>query len=124
VPPDPDDLLAQQLRQLRREYLRDSSQRVDELHQLRTRLAHDAPAALADLRQAFHRLAGSGGSYGFPDVSARSREGERLIVRIESLATAPTPADVAAIDQNIVAVTDAFADARRAFGPEEVDKGS
>jgi HPt (histidine-containing phosphotransfer) domain-containing protein len=124
VPPEPDDVLAQQLRQLRREYLRDSSQRVEELHQLRTRLAQDAPAALADLRQAFHRLSGSGGSYGFPDVSARSREGEQLIVRLESLGTAPTPADVAAIDESVAGVADAFADARRAFGPEGGDKGS
>jgi chemotaxis protein histidine kinase CheA len=124
VPPDPDELLAKQLQQLRRDYLRDSDQRVAELRQLRARLAHDQRAALADLRQAFHRLAGSGGSYGFPDVTARSRVGERLIVRLEAAGVAPTPAEVAAIDQSIDAVANAFSEAKKSFGAEGSDKGS
>jgi len=118
VPPERDDLLAQQLQQLRREYLRDSSLRVDELRQLRARLPRDAGAALADMRQAFHRLAGSGGSYGFPDVSTRSREGERLIMRLESLGAALGPADLAAIDQSVASVADAFAVAKKAMGTD------
>ena len=117
MPADSDDLLAQQLRQLRREYLRDSSHRVDELRQMKARLAADPGAVIAELRQAFHRLAGSGGSYGFPDVSARSREGERLTMQIEPLGTA-TPADVDAIDRCIRAVADAFAAARESLGPD------
>ncbi len=115
--PDRDDLLAQQLQQLRQEYLRDSSQRVDELRQLRTRLALDQRAALADLRQAFHRLAGSGGSYGFPDVSARSREGEQLAVRLASADTALTPGDIAAIEQCVNGVADAFTAAKKTIIP-------
>jgi len=116
VPTDPGELLAQQLKQLRQEYLRDSTERVAELRRLRSRLLENPAAALADLRHALHRLAGSGGSYGFPDVSTRSREGEHLAMRLEAAGTAPGPADLAAIDQCIDGVDSAFAAARATLG--------
>jgi len=115
MPPDSSDPLAQQLRQLRREYLRDSISRVEELRRLRSRLAQEGPVVLPDLRQAFHRLAGSGGSYGFPDVSARSRDGEHLVVNLQSAGTNPSAADMASLDQAIESVAGAFADAARTF---------
>ena len=115
MPSDSDDLLAQQLRQLRREYLHDSSARVEELRQLRARLSREGAAALPDLRQAFHRLAGSGGSYGFPEVSSRSRDGEHLVLRFLSSGTIPEPADVALLDQAIEGVAAAFAEATKEF---------
>lgn len=124
MPPDPDDLLAQQIQQLRREYLHDSSKRVDELRQLSAQLAQDPRAPFADLHQAFHRLAGSGGSYGYPDVTARSREGEYLIVRLESTGAGPTPADLAAINQIIDRVADAFAAAKQTLSSEGASEGS
>ncbi len=124
MPPDPDDLLAQQIQQLRREYLHDSSKRVDELRQLSGQLAQDQRTALADLHQAFHRLAGSGGSYGYPDVTARSREGEHLIMRLESAGIGPAPADLAAIDQIIDRVADAFAAAKQTLNSEGASEGS
>ena len=105
------------MKQLRREYLGDSSQRVEELRGLKAHLARDQRTALADLRQAFHRLAGSGGSYGYPDVSARSREGEQLAVRLAAADTPLSPADVAAIDRCIEGVALAFAEARKATSP-------
>lgn len=123
VPTDPDDLLAQQLRQLRREYLRDSDQRVDELRRLRARLAAEQPAALAALRQAFHRLAGSGGSYGFPDVSSLSREGERLVAGHESSAGILSAVDTGAIDRCIEGVADAFRAAKRSLAADEAGPG-
>ena len=116
--PDADDLLAQQLRQLRREYLGDSVIRVAELRTFQDGLAGDQRAALGRLKQAFHRLAGSGGSYGFPLVSARSREGEGLAQRLESAANPLTPADLAGIADCIAAVDRAFADARSAVESE------
>jgi len=116
VPPEADDLLEQQLRQLRREYLLDSVKRMDELRQLRDRLAEDERTALAGLRQAFHRLAGSGGSYGFPAVTLRSREGERLAQRLESAGTPVAPDDVEAFGRCIDGVANAFAEARSAAG--------
>lgn len=115
MPSDSDDPLAQQLRQLRREYLRDSSARVDELHLLRARLDQEGPAALPDIRQAFHRLAGSGGSYGFPEVSSRSRDGEHLVVRLQALGTSPSAADLALLDAAIEGVAGAFLDAVKTF---------
>lgn len=114
---DRDELLAQQLQQLRREYLRDSTQRVEELRGLKARLAQDQAGALADLRQAFHRLAGSGGSYGFPDVSARSREGEQLALRLASSDAPLKPGEVTAIEQCIDGVANAFAAAGGTIAP-------
>ena len=107
--PDPDDLLAQQLQQLRREYLLDSSKRLEELRQLRARVADNDRNALAGLHQAFHRLAGSGGSYGFPAVTATSREGERVVKRLEAAGGPLAPGDVDAIDRCIDGVAGAFA---------------
>ena len=114
MPPDADDLLAEQLRKLRREYLADSVTRVEELRQLRVHLAEDPHTALVSLRRAFHRLAGSGGSYGFPAVSSRSRDGERLTQRLEATGIPITPGDVGALDKCIEDVAAAFAGARSA----------
>ena len=114
--PDPDDLLAQQLRQLRHEYLHDSGKRVEELRGLRARVAREGPVALPDLRQALHRLAGSGGSYGFPDVSTRSRDAEHLVADLISSGRAATAADLASIDRAIESVAASFEDALRSIG--------
>ena len=114
--PDPEDLLAQQLRQLRQEYLRDSTKRVEELRSLRGRVAEQGQVALSDLRQAFHRLAGSGGSYGFPDVSIRSRDGEHLVTDLVAAGRSPTAADLTSLKKAIDAVAAAFQDAARTLG--------
>ena len=106
-----DDALARQLRALRREYLADSTQRVTELRGLLARLAAGEHAVLLDLARAFHRLAGSGGSYGFPIVSTRSREGERLANRLGTDQAAVAEADLASFRGCIDAVGDAFAEA-------------
>ena len=108
-----DDPLEQQLRALRREYLADSVERVAELRQVRARLADGERAALAEMRQSFHRLAGSGGSYGFPLVSSNSREGERLVEKLIAGGTAPETADCDALDACIDRIAAAFDEARR-----------
>jgi chemotaxis protein histidine kinase CheA len=109
-----DDPLEQQLRALRREYLADSVQRVAELREGRARLPEEPRTVLPQLRQAFHRLAGSGGSYGFPAVSRSSREGEQLVQGFLSAGTTPQPADLSAIDACIERIAAAFDEARRA----------
>lgn len=109
---EPDDRLEQQLRELRDEYLADSTQRVDELRHLLARLNQGERAALPDLRQALHRLAGSGGSYGFPSVSTRSREGELLAARLGATEAAIAPADLESLRACIDGVAHAFAEAR------------
>lgn len=113
-----DDRLAQQLAALRREYLADSTQRVEELRRLFTRLSAGERGALAELRQAFHRLAGSGGSYGFPTVSTRSREGERLSRHLDTTSAAVEPNDLEAIGACVEGVARAFADALQALNSE------
>jgi len=98
---------------LRCEYLAVSMERVAELRQVRARLADGERAALADMRQAFHRLAGSGGSYGFPLVSSSSREGERLVETLIVDGTAPAAADFDALDACVDRIAAAFDEARR-----------
>lgn len=118
--PEPDHHLAQQLRALRREYLADSRQRVDELRRLLTRVSAGERAALPDLRQAFHRLAGSGGSYGFPAVSARSRDGERLAAGLSGADAAFQPADLESLRDCIEDIAAAFAEALNALDAESL----
>ncbi len=113
--PDAEEAFAEQLRELRREYRAESPKRLAELRQIMARLTAGDAAALGDCRQAFHRLAGSGGSYGFPLVSARSREGEHLVLRLAAAAAALTSHDLAAIEACVAALAGAFAEAARAF---------
>lgn len=119
--PDADDLLARQLQQLRGEYLADADKRLAELREIRAQLRTDALEALGRLRQAFHRLAGSGGSYGFPDISANSREGEHVAQRLQAAGASSSAADLDAIDACIAGVDRAFREAKAGF---ELDRPS
>jgi len=67
------------LTRLRREYLSSMSQRLDELEADIRALGDGSPDARRSLRDRLHRLAGSGGSYGFSELSAIAREGERWL---------------------------------------------
>jgi len=67
---------AELLRGLRRDYLAESAERMAELQADLARLRSGAADAAAGLKGRLHRLAGSGGSYGFPEVSAIAREAE------------------------------------------------
>ncbi len=62
--------------ELRREYLTEAAARLAELRKDLAALMAGEPDAADSLKIRFHRLAGSGGSYGFPDISAVSREAE------------------------------------------------
>jgi chemotaxis protein histidine kinase CheA len=114
MPPDADEALARRMRQLRAEYLAASTQRVGELRALSAKLTENQAATLTELRRAFHRLAGSGGSYGFAQISAASREGELLLQRLESQALPLADADRVAINDRIAAIAEAFAEAAAA----------
>jgi hypothetical protein len=63
-------------RALRREYLSEGRDRLAELRADLTAFRDGSPGAVAALKTHFHRLAGSGGSYGFPDVSAIAKKTE------------------------------------------------
>jgi diguanylate cyclase (GGDEF)-like protein len=65
--------------QLRREYLAEAGSRIAELRAEVDAIRSGRPEALAALRTRFHRLVGSGGSYGFPEISTAAREAERWL---------------------------------------------
>ena len=83
--------------ELRREYLAESADRLAELRSDVAGFRAGAAEAAASLKTHFHRLAGSGGSYGFPDVSAIAKEAELWI------ATRPAP-DTEAVARLEVAI--------------------
>lgn len=104
------DPLAEALRQLRLEYLKDAPLRVSELWALLERVERGENRALDELRKALHKLAGSGGSYGFPDISDTSRAGEQEVQRLLASGTVCT-SDVDALRALIQEVERAFATA-------------
>ena len=73
------DQLDQALLALQREYLASMPGRLDELRSDVLALSHGSADATGALRVRLHRLAGSGGSFGFAELSAIAREGERWL---------------------------------------------
>jgi diguanylate cyclase (GGDEF)-like protein len=67
------------LAQLRREYVAESPARLEELRKDVAAFRAGEPDAIKSLIVLFHRLAGSGGSYGFPSVSEIGRNMERWL---------------------------------------------
>lgn len=65
--------------ELRREYLSEAPARLGELRKDLAAACAGETDALASLKTRFHRLAGSGGSYGFPAISSASREAEQWL---------------------------------------------
>jgi diguanylate cyclase (GGDEF)-like protein len=65
---------------LRREYLAEAPARLLELRKDYAAVLASEPDAAASLKGRFHKLAGSGGSYGFPEVSSLARKGEQWLV--------------------------------------------
>jgi diguanylate cyclase (GGDEF)-like protein len=66
-------------RELQAEYLAEIPVRLAELGEGIARLRGGEADAQALLRTKFHQLAGSGGSYGFPEISTVAREAEQFI---------------------------------------------
>jgi diguanylate cyclase (GGDEF)-like protein len=67
------------LLELRREYVSSLPGRLEELREGIAALKQGTAEATGTLRAQLHRLAGSGGSYGFSDLSAIAREAERWL---------------------------------------------
>jgi diguanylate cyclase (GGDEF)-like protein len=78
--------------ELQREYLIELPARLEELRGDVAGFRAGDAAAAASLKVRFHRLAGSGGSYGFPEISEIAREMELWI------ATGPSSADAPRLD--------------------------
>lgn len=100
------------LLQLQREYLRDAPERLAELRKDLQAFRAGEPDALESLRTRFHRLAGSGGSYGFDRVTEISRAIEHRILT----PPAPLPQDAHIFDEAISALDEAFNQADTAMG--------
>ena len=107
------DPLAEVMRTLRREYLQGAPQRVAELRSLLERVGAQDAGALDELRRAVHKLAGSGGSYGFEVVSTTSRAAEHLAKAIlDRGAGAIEAADIRALTDAVEAIVHALDSAR------------
>ena len=78
---------------LQREYLSGMPARLDELRADVARVRSGATEAAASLRSQLHRLAGSGGSYGFLEFSSIAREAEQW------LADHPSPEDAGRLEE-------------------------
>jgi len=87
-----DDALAE----LRADYLREAAGRLEEIHRLLDVLSRDAAdeAAFRDLLRRFHGFAGSGTTYGLPQITALGLEGERECAALLTRGEAPTPKDL------------------------------
>ena len=72
----PADPLEEALGNLRREYLAEAPARLLELRKDYAAILAGERDAAASLKARFHKLAGSGGSYGFPEISDLARRGE------------------------------------------------
>ena len=81
--------------ELQREYLDELPARLDELRSGATAFRAGQAEAGASLKTLFHRLAGSGGSYGFPEISEVARKTDLW------LATGPPAAEAAKVDEAI-----------------------
>lgn len=104
-----DDALAEALRKLRSEYLKDAPLRISELWALLERVERGERRALDELGRALHKLAGSGGSYGFPGISDRSRTAEQGIQRVLASGAGVSESDLGALRSMIEDVVRAFA---------------
>ncbi|HEX6090063.1 MAG TPA: diguanylate cyclase [Gemmatimonadales bacterium] len=100
--------------QLRREYLAEAGSRIAELRAEVDALRSGRPDALTALRTRFHRLVGSGGSYGFPEISSAAREAERWL----SGEFPPGPAEADGLDDLVDRIAVLFSEAESALRAE------
>ena len=112
------ELMQEYFMQLRREYLVEAPARLGELRKDLAAVRAGEPDAHDSLRSRFHKLAGSGGSYGFPAITDASRDAE------EWLAEHPSPDDdgFALLGAAIGRVAAAFDDAARELGFPSITK--
>jgi len=105
---------------LQREYLAELPERLDELRGGIAEFRAGQPDAAAMLRILFHRLAGSGGSHGFQDVSDIAREAERWLV------TGPPPVEAARLEQAVERLATVLHRARAQLPsfPSELDEAA
>ena len=106
-----DPALEQALRQLRRDYLAAGPARVAELWSALTGVQNGDADALERLRLLAHRLAGSGGGYGFPSISQAGRHADQLSRELLARASPPDPSALTQLTALVQGIADAFAGA-------------
>src|SRR5882724_11395096 len=95
---------------LQREYLTEFPERLEELRSDIAAFRALRPEAAASLKTHFHRLAGSGGSYGFPEISLVAREMEQW------MATKPAPGEAPRLDAAVDRLAALFRQAQAGLG--------
>lgn len=91
----------ERLRPLRRRFVEEAERDVREIARILAQAAGAPPTGETGkrLRKLAHDLHGSGGGYGFPDVSARARELETAFLK--GLGGAPLAAAAAALERAV-----------------------
>jgi len=102
-----DAAMLEQYQELRRQYVSEGPALLAELRQCLAACRAHEEAALEALGTRFHKLAGSGGSYGFPAITTASREAEQWIGEHPS----PGQADYEFLEGAIRRIAAAFEDA-------------
>jgi diguanylate cyclase (GGDEF)-like protein len=105
-----DDPLDSAMLELQREYLAEFPERIDELRTDIAAFRALRPEAAASLKTRFHRLAGSGGSYGFPEISVVAREME------DWMAGKPAPGEAPRLDEAVDRLAILFRQAQARLG--------
>jgi len=95
---------------LQREYLSEFPDRLEELRTDISAFRALRPEAAASLKSRFHRLAATGGSYGFPDISVVAREMEQW------MATKPAPGEAPRLDAAVDRLAALFRQAQAGLG--------
>jgi diguanylate cyclase (GGDEF)-like protein len=96
--------------ELQREYLSDFADRLEELRDDIAAFRALRPEAAASLRTRFQRLAGSGGSHGFPEISVVAREMEQW------MAAKPAPGEAPRLDEAVDRLATLFRQAQARMG--------
>ena len=99
------DELDEALGQLRREYLLEAPGRLAELRKDLAAFRSGEADAADSLTRRFHRLSGSGGSYGFPSISEISKQTEHWL---QAERPSPTPEHAARLDDAVNRLSAAF----------------
>jgi len=103
----PDSELAAKFTALRREYAGRLPGRTTEMADMLDRLAGRWDrGSLEELHRLAHNLAGSGASYGFPDVSTSARRLELALARLLEVPTGAQP-DLTAVRAELAALCEA-----------------
>jgi diguanylate cyclase (GGDEF)-like protein len=99
------DELDDAMAELRREYLLEAPGRLAELRKDVAAFRSGEPDAAESLSRRFHRLSGSGGSYGFPDISSISKQMETWLATDQP---SPTIEHATRLDEAVNRLSAAF----------------